>query len=106
MRSMPVSATGMLWFRNAAQYAEYLVLFEDSHVLPRSFSSWQRKATNGYEGLLRQGHVVVKVHAAPEEFQAWCAANGHRLNAAGRIAFAAFKAFEKVRGQHPTQSDD
>src|SRR5690606_33767227 len=72
--SMRAGATGLLWCRTAAQYAGDLALCAASAALPQSVSSWQRKARNGYEGLLRQGHGYVKVPAPPDEFKAWCAA--------------------------------
>lgn len=105
MSTMQISAVGMLWFRNAAQYAEYLSIFEDAHVMPATYSSWQKRATQMYEGLMRSGHVAVKVQASPEEFRAWCAAHGHGLNASGRMGFASFKAAEKFRKAHPAQDD-
>lgn len=105
MSTMQISAVGMLWFRNATQYAEYMELFEDSHVMPATYSSWQKRAIQMYENLMRGGHVAVKVQASPEEFRAWCTAHDHGLNASGRMAFASFKAAEKFRKAHPAQED-
>lgn len=105
MTGLQVNAVGMLWFRNATQYAEYLALFEDGHILPQSFSKWQKMATNMYESQIRNGMVVIKAEATPDEFKAWCSANGHRLNAEGRIKFGAFKAHEKLLQSHPFHVD-
>ncbi|SEJ53118.1 hypothetical protein SAMN04244572_04365 [Azotobacter beijerinckii] len=105
MTGMQVTAVGMLWFRNAAQYAEYLALFEDAHVLPKTFSRWHKLATDMYESQIRKGMVVVKAEATPDEFRAWCSANGHRFNAEGRMKFGAFKAYEKLVKSHPVYVD-
>lgn len=105
MSQMKVSAWGMLWFRNAQQYAEYLALFEDAHVLPATYSQWQKRATQAYENILRQGAVAMKIQASPEEFRSWCIEHGHGLNAAGRMAFGSFKAAEKFRQSHPDQEN-
>ena len=105
MDKMQISAVGMLWFRNATQYAEYMVIFEDAHVMPATYSSWQKRAIQMYENLMRDGHVAVKVQASPEEFRAWCAAHDHGLNASGRMAFASFKAAEKFGQAHTSQKD-
>ncbi|WP_051414839.1 hypothetical protein [Pseudomonas sp. QTF5] len=105
MERMGISAVGMLWFRNTAQYAEYIAIFEDSTVMPTSYSKWQKRATEMYENILRKGGVVIKVHASPDEFRAWCVSNGKGLNADGRMGFAAFKAAEKIRQTHAGHED-
>ncbi|MGN0924739.1 hypothetical protein [Ectopseudomonas mendocina] len=105
MSTMQVSAVGMLWFRNATQYAEYMAIFEDAQVMSPTYSQWLKRATNMYENLLRQGHVAVKVQATPNEWRTWCSANGHRLDAAGRMAFANFKTAEKFRQAQPAQDN-
>ncbi len=105
MNTMKVSAVGMLWFRNATQYGEYMAIFEDAQVMSPTYSHWHKRATEAYENLLRQGHVAVKVQASPDEWQAWCSANGHRLNADGRMAFSSFKAAEKLGHGQPAQDN-
>lgn len=106
MNTMKVSAVGLLWFRNAPQYAEYLAIFEDAHVMSPTYSKWLKQASQLYENLIRQGHVVVKVQASPQEWSTWCVNAGHRLNADGRMAFASYKAAEKLRGAHADGGDN
>lgn len=105
METRKPDAWGMLWFLNARQYADYMVLFEDANVMPPTFGRWQKRATQMYEELLRQGAVVMKIHANADEFRAWCSLHGHRLNADGRMAFGSFKACEKLRGAHANHED-
>lgn len=103
--TMEVEVIGQLWFRNAQQYAEYMALFEDAHALPKTFSRWQKLATQAREDLLRSGKVAIQVHASADEFMAFCSSREIRLDAAARIAFATFKAFEKCRHTHPGHID-
>lgn len=103
MSTMQVSAVGMLWFRNATQYAEYMAIFEDAQVMSPTYSGWLKRANSLYENVLRQGGTVIKVHASPEEWRAWCVEHGHGLNADGRMTFASFKAAEKIREANPDQ---
>jgi hypothetical protein len=105
METRKPDAWGMLWFLNSRQYAEYLALFEDAHVMPSTFGQWQKRATQMYEELLRKGAVVMKIHASPDEFRTWCGLKGHRLNADGRMAFGSFKAYEKLRDAHSSHED-
>lgn len=97
MERMGISAVGMLWFKNTAQYTEYLAIFEDAEVMSPTFAKWQKRATEIYENAVRSGASVIKVHASPDEFKAWCISNTKGLNSEGRTAFAAFKAGEKLR---------
>ena len=97
METIGIRAIGVLWFKNSTQYAEYLAVFDDAHVMAASFSKWQKRAAEVYETALRSGKEVIKVYAGIDEFKAWCIANRKGLNAEGRMAFAAFKAAEKFR---------
>lgn len=97
MERMGISAVGMLWFTNSAQYAEYMAIFEDSNVMSPTYARWKKRATEMYESVLRSGKDAIKVHASPDEFSAWCHSNAKGLNAEGRMAFAAFKAAQKGR---------
>lgn len=97
METMGISAVGMLWFTNSAQYAEYMALFEDAETMSPTYAKWQKRATDIYENAVRSGSNVIKVHASPDEFKSWCVANSKGLNSEGRMAFAAFKARDKIR---------
>ncbi|EPF5011074.1 TPA: hypothetical protein ACXJQA_005973 [Pseudomonas aeruginosa] len=101
MERTRISGIGMMWFKNATQYAQFLAIFEDAHVMPTTYSQWFKRANGAYEQFLRQGAFVVKAQASPEEFKAWCAKHGHRLNADGRMAFGSFKAMEKFSQANP-----
>ena len=104
--AMQVEVVGQLWFRNAAQYAEYLAIFEDANRLPATFSRWHKLATHAREDALRSGKVAIQVYASVDEFLAFCRSKKIGLDAAARIDFATFKAFEKYRHAHPEQADN
>lgn len=97
MKSLPISATGIFWYRNSRDYQRYLELLEDAHVLPASYSAWRKKAEEVFANELRSGKLAVKAEADPEEFLAWCRVNNHHLDAEGRIAFANLKAMVEAR---------
>jgi hypothetical protein len=103
--AMQVEVIGQLWFRNAAQYADYLAVFEDADRLPATFSRWHKLATQAREDLLRSGKVAVQVYASVDEFVAYCGSRKVRLDAAARIDFAAVKAIEKYRHAHTAKAD-
>lgn len=105
METMGISAVGMLWFTSAGQYKDFLAIFEDANVMPDTFSKWQERATQMRENVINKGGVIIKAHASPDEFRAWCAAHNHRLNAEGRMAFASFKAAQKIGQTHPAQEN-
>ena len=96
MKQIHVDAVGMFWYRNAPQYADYLTIFEDSHLLPKTFSQWHKRAVQGRENLVRQGHVVFEISASPVEFRTYCVKIGLNLDAEGRKSFANFKTKEKL----------
>ncbi|EKA29714.1 hypothetical protein [Pseudomonas aeruginosa] len=102
MKGPTINGIGMMWFKNATQYADFMAIFEDAHVMPATYSQWFKRANSLYEQFLRQGAFVVKVQTSPEEFTAWCARYGHRFNADGRVAFGSFKAMEKFNQANPS----
>lgn len=105
METMGISAVGMLWFTSAGQYKDFLVIFEDANVLPGTFSKWQERASQMHDNVINKGGVIIKAYASPDEFRTWCATNNHGLNAEGRMAFASFKAAQKIGQTHPAQKD-
>ena len=105
METMGISAVGMLWFTSAGQYKDFLAIFEDASVMPGTFSKWQERASQMHDSVINKGGVIIKAYASPEEFKTWCATNNHGFNAEGRMAFASFKAAQKIGQTHPAQKD-
>ncbi|WP_323158262.1 hypothetical protein [Pseudomonas viridiflava] len=97
MQKMEIKAVGILWFKNSAQYAEYLAIFDDASVMAPTYAKWKKRGNEVYEAALRSGQEVIKVYASADEFKTWCIAHKKGLNAEGRMNFAAFKAGEKFR---------
>lgn len=90
--SNQVMAVGMAWYREA-DYARLKAMFVDGDKLPGTFLRWQDQAEQGRKKLLREGKTVVKAYIDPNTFPEWCAANGHRVDAKGRMAFASADAY-------------
>ncbi|MBF0035891.1 hypothetical protein HAX39_25485 [Citrobacter freundii] len=93
---MKVQATGILWFRDAAQYHDYKKIFTDSDVLAASYTDWRKQADKLVKNLERQGHRIIKVDAEISEFVAWCKSSGTTIDAKGRMGFANFKAYQQL----------
>ena len=96
MEPLPIQAVAMVWYHEA-DYDRLMALFVDGAKLHRTFLQWQDQAEQGRKRLLRQGKVVVKAHIDPATFPEWCRANGHKLDASGRMAFANLEAVRVVR---------
>jgi len=100
MERIGISARSMLWFNNAAQYMEYMAIFEDAHLMSPTYAHWKKRATDAFESLRRSGITVVKVQASAHEFKAWCSSHAIGLNAEGRTEFATFKAAQQIHQSH------
>lgn len=87
-----IAALGMVWYREN-DYDRLKAMFEDGDKLPGTFLRWQDQAEQGRKKLSREGKTVIKAYIDPETFPEWCAANGHRVDAAGRMAFANAEAY-------------
>ena len=86
--SEPVN--GMPWYRSK-DYPSLLNIFEDSDAFPRTWVEWVDVAEAKVKYFESMGKRVMRVPIPPHEFARWCAANGHKANAAGRRAFVANK---------------
>jgi hypothetical protein len=72
---MKVSVMGLAWFRRE-DYRTLKSLFADGTGLHPSYDEWLKAAEGMFEQLKRQGIETHKVYIDPEEFPAWCKANG------------------------------
>jgi hypothetical protein len=84
---MKVSVMGLAWFRRE-DYRTLKSLFADGTGLHPSYDDWLKAAEGMFEQLKRQGIETHKVYIDPEEFPAWCKANGLNIDSKARIRFA------------------
>jgi precorrin-6x reductase len=98
---MNISAVGMVWYRRE-HFDQLRALCEDGDKLPRTYEEWLARAEQGRKFHEERGAWVICVHLDPEEFPAWCLAQGLHLNADARNRFAAEVAHAAVlaRQQH------
>lgn len=82
----PVS--GVPWCRSK-DYDRLLTIFEDSAAFPRTYNEWIDVAEAKIRYFEQMGKHVLKVPIDPIDFPRWCAANGHKTDAKGRIAYVA-----------------
>lgn len=96
-----IQAIGVAWYKES-DYDRCKALFTDGHKLPLSFLQWKDQAEQIRKRCIREGKVVVQAYIDPDTFPAWCAANGHDIDARGRMAFANAEAYRIVmeRNKH------
>lgn len=70
-----------------SQFAAFKNLCTDGDQLPDTYADHLLRVQEAEQFMRGQGAEPVKVYVDIEEWQAWCAANGHRLDHEGRIAF-------------------
>jgi hypothetical protein len=99
LASMRPRGTGIAWYRRA-DYRRILEIMTDREKLPVTFDKWQSQAEHAERQLKAQGHFIIRVHIDPEDFVAWCAANGLDIDAKGRMAFVNGEVYRQVRDMH------
>lgn len=92
------------WYKKE-QYLVFRSACIDGHVLPETYEDWLQKTMQGVHQFESQGVTVIKAEADIDDFRAWCAFSGHKLDAKGRTAFANLKAVDYLRRKqgHKTQ---
>lgn len=83
-----VQALGIAYCRRE-DYARFRQIMADKHLLAErweQFDEGTQRTKRKYEAL---GKRVVLAVIDPEQFPAWCALRGHRVDSQARIAFAA-----------------
>ncbi|HEY6096197.1 MAG TPA: hypothetical protein VIU93_14710 [Gallionellaceae bacterium] len=77
---------GVTWY-NAASWAEVKASASDPECFEDSFPAWEKMANLARRELQRSGVRAVECHIVPQDFFAWCEANGKENNAAARAEF-------------------
>jgi hypothetical protein len=83
------------WF-TAETWPELLTVAADRADLPDTFAEFELIAGRKFERLRAQGVPLHRVLVSIPEMAAWCRANGFRVDAPGRAAFAAFVAMRRA----------
>lgn len=96
-RENQVSNVGFFWYRDAAQYAQFLLIYEDRDTLHDTHALWHKQAMRGMKQYERRGFVTHKVYTTPEGLTEWCRANGLPLDKTSRSAFANEKLTEAMK---------
>jgi hypothetical protein len=94
-----VKAVGIGWYARQ-DYQRILDVMEDSDKLPTNYDRWVRSAETGERQLSKQGIKVVRAWIAPDQFVAWCKAQGLRCNAEARMRWGSEFAFRSLTGGH------
>lgn len=94
---MQIQIIGMAWFK-PENYLQLRRMFEDGHKLHHTYPEWLKAAQTGYERFEAQGARVIRVDIDPSQFPTWCKANGMKLNAQARMAYANSVAYQIATG--------
>lgn len=101
--TQPISATAMVWFKRE-HFDTLRAMFEDGHKLHRTYDEWLAAAETGRKSLEAKGVRVVCVDLDQHDFPEWCKAQGKKLDADGRNAYANWVAYRVLTGAEPPQS--
>lgn len=78
---------GVAWYERD-DYPRILEIMTDAEKLPRTYNQWKQRAELSESQQRAAGRSVVRAIIKPDDFVAWCAGNGHKVDAKGRMAFA------------------
>lgn len=94
-----MAIVGMSWYR-PEDYKAIQRIMVDPHTLFDTYEEWLTSAEKGEQSMRLQGYVVVRAYIDPLTFPDWCRANGHKVDAKGRMAYANFIAAQEARKLH------
>ena len=92
-----VQVVSMAWYKRE-NFDKLMALFEDRHILHRSFDEWLVDAEIVRKSKEANGLRVVCVDIDPDHFFEWCLAGGLNFNAQARIDYASMVADKVVTG--------
>ncbi len=77
----------MVWYKEE-DWEELLSLFSDSHLLPKTYADWLKRAEEKAEAVRNSGNTVIKVFIDPVTFPEWCRKKGIKCDAEARTQLA------------------
>lgn len=89
-----IKAWGFAWYRRD-DYDWFRENLVDGFALPSRFDDWEARAKKALAERKKLGHIVEPVYLDPDEFTAWCRAQGCDLDARARMHFAAMAVRDK-----------
>lgn len=97
MSNAPRRIIGLPWYRRE-DYPIIRQMMADAHVLASTYDQWLVAAENN-EAVGRQaGLEIARVVIVPEEFKAWCLAQGLEPDSAARTKYASARASAESAG--------
>lgn len=77
----------MVWYKEE-DYETLLGLFDDTELLPKTYSDWEKRAEDKKQEVEAAGDQVMKVFIDPETFPDWCASKNLPMDANSRSQLA------------------
>ena len=85
----------LFWIRNESDFNRLLQIVIDPDNFGESYVAWVQSANQMLEVQRRQGLVLTKIYADPDEFAEWCRVNSRSPDRQSRILYAAQKFSEE-----------
>lgn len=83
------------WCKDEADYLRFCKIVDDPEQFAPSYQAWLDRAEKVLDASAKQGIIIIKVNADPDEFVEWCNVNACRPNQSSRMKFAAIKGDSK-----------
>ena len=89
---MKVSATGILWYRTAKDYADMRAILTDADSLQDTYEDWLAQAEQVEKITELDGGWPVRAYMDPSDFPKWCQLYGCNVDSKGCQFFASWYA--------------
>ncbi|WP_457090149.1 hypothetical protein [Microvirga sp. P5_D2] len=87
MQDAPRRIIGLPWYRRE-DYPAIRQMMADPHVLAPVYDQWLAAAENNESVGRQAGLEIARIMIVPEEFKAWCLAQGVEPDSAARTKYA------------------
>lgn len=92
-------AAGIVWYKNAGDYAKALSIFTDAFLLPPTYQEFLVDFDRSVAMAEAMGWIAVKAELDPETFSAWCESRSLNVDAHGRAEWGSLKAIEYLKSR-------
>jgi hypothetical protein len=86
-------------FFTEVQWLAARSVMEDGKTFHDSYAEFVQRVQHVEANLRRQGKATIRVNIEPATFANWCRANGRKVNAESRAAYASFIAAQQDTGR-------
>lgn len=81
----------VFWYKDEPTFLRFREIIEDKAQIACPYSTWVSLAQKKIDAAAKQGVVLIKIKADPDEFLQWCKVNSYAPNQRARQTFAVMK---------------